>query len=246
MDLAFDYLFGLKSDPTQVAAVDRSYWFDVLDKMGAASILEAIAGGRLPSEIAISNRVPLTFFHEWVSESIQSDALERAMVIHAEVCVIKAQLVLLADVGSPQEAAMKRDLSQQLKWQAERAHSEGWGPPGKSEPAPPALHLNINWGGMAGRPPVIEAYAVPTQQPVQITDAHRFDPFALPAESEAYADTLDEAYGPSPSESEPASVPTASFILASLPPFERVFGHTASLTRNTSERVADRQHGASE
>lgn len=224
LDIAFDYLFGLKSDPLHVGALDKDYWFGVLDAMGTPAILEAIAGGRIPSEIAISNRIPLLFFRQWMGERIDKDSLAEAMSVHAEVLVLKSQITLLADAASPQDAAMKRDLSGQLRWQAERADSKAWGPPGKSEAAPPALQLNVSWHAPGSAGPVTHGVTIEAQA------TKATNPFELPMLAEAQMPEFE-------------TPPThAQFILSQLPDFSTTFGQPPRRRREATDGLRDRNN----
>lgn len=145
----WELLFASKHDFSDVAARPREEWFELLDNIGEDVVLETVASGRLPAEIALSNRIPLMVFREWFEERVNTDRLKVAARSHAEVAVLKSTLSLSAAPDSPADAAVQKELSARYAWIAERMDPERWGPPQKKDAAPPSVNIVFNMGKSA-------------------------------------------------------------------------------------------------
>lgn len=143
----WDLLFASKNDfDTATSQVTRDEWLARLDEIGEETVLETVAAGRLPVEIAISNRIPMMLFREWMEKRVDPERLKAAARSHAEVSVLKSQLSLAAAPETPAEAAVQKELSHRYAWVAERMDPERWGPPQKKEAPLPTVSIVMQLG----------------------------------------------------------------------------------------------------
>jgi len=140
----WELLFASKQDFTTAGKRSPEEWLAVLDEIGVEAVLETVASGRLPVEIALSNRIPMMLFREWFERAVDPERLKTAMRSHAEIAVLKSQLSLAAAPETPAEAAVQKELSVRYAWVAERLHAEKWGPPQKKTEAPPVVNIVFN------------------------------------------------------------------------------------------------------
>lgn len=137
-------------------AIDPEYWFAKLDNIGAPAICEMIARGALRADIAMDLKVPLTVLAEWCENNIGTGDMQRALAMHAEVCVMKARLLLSATSLSPTESAQAKLLADRLFLHAERLHRTVWAPTVRDVSTPAAVMVNVNIPGY-GQGPAIGA-----------------------------------------------------------------------------------------
>lgn len=154
----WEMLFASQADFAPVLPHGREHYFALLDGIGVDTVLEFIASGRLPVELALSNGIPRIIFAEWMDDRVDKAKLKVAMRSHAQVAVLKSQLALQATPDSPAEATVQKELSIRLAWTAERMDPETWGTARKDDRQPPAVNISLNLGG-----------APPEQLPTDIT-----------------------------------------------------------------------------
>lgn len=133
-----------------IPSTDETYWFARFDAIGPHAVLEHIAAGRLPIEIAVENEFPLILFKRWMDKAIDPAQLQEAFSIKAEWMLVKAN-VMLAEMtpANPAEATIMKTAADRMQWLAERLDSKRWGPPGKSAERPPAVVIEMNLGDLA-------------------------------------------------------------------------------------------------
>lgn len=134
-------------------AIDPYYWFGKLDNIGAPALCEMIARGALRADIALSLEVPLTLLAEWCENNISSADMNRALRMHAEVCVMKGRILLATVNLSPADSAQARVLADRLFLHAERIDRLGWSPSAKETSTPPPVLVQVNLPGYGVPPP---------------------------------------------------------------------------------------------
>ncbi len=135
----WEQMFNMQERLPAVPAKGRDFWYQFLDDLGVDEVLEFIARGNLPNELALANDIPLVFFREWCEKRISRPAWKLAMKSYGEVCVLKAQLALLPTPENAAEAAVQKELAAQYRWTAERADPEQWAPPKGDTKAIPSV-----------------------------------------------------------------------------------------------------------
>jgi hypothetical protein len=146
----------------------KDWWMDWLDAVGVDNVLERIASGMLPVEIAFCNGVPLMVMNEWLRTRVPPDRLTEAWSVHAEVLLLRAQLGITQDADTPGEAQLIKAECDRFAWMAERLDSRRWGPPGKAAEKPPLVAIELNIAGAAGGAQVfhtVDASAVEVTAP---------------------------------------------------------------------------------
>lgn len=151
----FDELFEKRSHLPTKPHSDRVQAFMKMDSAGKQVVLELIASGRLPNEIAIELGVPITYFWEWVEQNIAPEELATVRRQAAESFVLKSILPLTVSFDSPGHASMARALSDQMRWIAERLDPARWGNNKASGPVAPAVTLVFE--GVGDTPITIDA-----------------------------------------------------------------------------------------
>ena len=136
-------------------AIDPEYWFDKLDAVGAPAVCEMIARGSLIADVALYLKVPLTVFAEWCENNIGATEMNRALRMHAQVCVMKGRLLLSTLGLTPAERDQAKVLAERLFTHAERIDRMGWAPSVKETSTPAAVMVNVNIPGY-GQGPVID------------------------------------------------------------------------------------------
>jgi len=138
--------------------VARGYYEQKMAEFGVDMVLEHIASGRMPNEIALEQGWPITYFREWVASTIPPDRLSDARAACAETLMVQSRLCLLPDMGNA-GAIRQKALSENLRWTVERLDPENWGPKRKTETAPPAVTITFD-----GMPDPLE-HKTPTPTP---------------------------------------------------------------------------------
>lgn len=155
----WEILFASKEDFLEGERRPKEEWIALLDEFGEDGVLEVVASGRMPVEIAISNRIPMMIFREWMDKNVSADRMLTAMRSAGEVNVLKSQLALAAQPANPAEAALQKELSHRYAWLAERADPERWGPPRNKGDAPPMVNIVFNTSGKVQAAPSAEQIA---------------------------------------------------------------------------------------
>lgn len=172
----WELLFASKEDFHEGEQRPREEWIALLDEFGEDGVLEVVASGRMPVEIAISNRIPMMVFREWMDKNVSADRMLTAQRSFAEVSILKSQLSLAAQPANPAEAALQKELSNRYAWLAERADPEKWGPPRQKNDAPPMVNIVFNMDKVQAAPSeeqiakVIEAQAINVSTPDELLD----------------------------------------------------------------------------
>jgi hypothetical protein len=171
----------------------REWWLDWLDAVGVDAVLEKIASGMLPVEIAFCNDVPLMVMNEWLRTRVPPDRLSEAWAVHAEVLLLRAQLGITQDADSPGEAQLIKAECDRFAWMAERLDSRRWGPPGKSAEKPPLVAIELNISGAAQGRQVFQTIDAAPVAPHAGAPTDALDLLAAPAAAPTMGD-LDEAF----------------------------------------------------
>lgn len=172
----WELLFASKEDFHEGEQRPREEWIAMLDEFGEEGVLEVVASGRMPVEIAISNRIPMMVFREWMDKNVSADRMLTAQRSFAEVSILKSQLSLAAQPANPAEAALQKELSNRYAWLAERADPEKWGPPRQKNDAPPMVNIVFNMDKVQAAPSeeqiakVIEAQAITVRTDDELLD----------------------------------------------------------------------------
>jgi hypothetical protein len=201
----WELLFASKEDFHEGQSRPTEEWIAMLDEFGESGVLEVVASGRMPVEIAISNRIPMMVFREWMDKNVSAERLLTAQRSAAEVNILKSQLALAAQPANPAEAALQKELSHRYAWLAERADPEKWGPPRNKNDAPPMVSIVFNMDKVQAAPSaeqiakVIEAQAINVRTDDELIDeaqAPRVKPKGIPPpRREAPALAMPEGFG---------------------------------------------------
>lgn len=171
-------LFAQRKKLPAIPVRNREHWFQILDDITPDAVLGYIAEGNLPIELAIDNGIPPLYLREWMAERLDPKRLQLAMASHAEAAVLKATLVNSALPDDPAEATAQKELAASLRWQAERANPDRWGPPRKSDAAPPPVNIVLNIPRLQQEKvidhdqPVTAAPALPIRRPAEDWPVH--------------------------------------------------------------------------
>jgi len=130
-----------------VAPGDKARVYAMLDEIGADAILEHIASGFLPVELAVANKFPLLTLQDWLTERVEPERLVRAVSTCAEVFMVKAMLPLTVKPGSNAEAIVNTRLSEVMMKVAEKLDPTKWGNKVDKRTAGDGNMLVINVGG---------------------------------------------------------------------------------------------------
>jgi hypothetical protein len=117
---------GAEAIPT--IRMDKHAVFRLLNNVGKAMVLEQIATGQLPNEVALHYGVPILVFREWLEQNVQEAEMMAARVACAESLQLKATLVLSADLKNPAEASQAKALAERFSEQAKSIDPKGWSP----------------------------------------------------------------------------------------------------------------------
>jgi hypothetical protein len=176
-----DMLFAQEYTPRA-----RSLTYEVtkerLDGIGKNMILEGMASGLLPNELALMYNVPLLMFRKWVIESIPDEEFREAMRVSAETLMAIAKRVLTLDPDSAAQGAQLRAYSDRLVQVAERLDAEAWAQQKAKGDAPPSVMINIQ-GDVPGLAHVFNSannhgQAVPAVTPPLVVEAGK--PIIIP------------------------------------------------------------------
>jgi hypothetical protein len=130
--------------------------FAKLDEVGESVILELIASGRLPNEIAIEYEVPVLHLREWMNKNIDPADLNDARQAAAESFVLKSVLPLTVTFESPGEAAMAKELALRMWEIAGRMDPDRWGNNKAVGAGAPAVTLVFEGVSSDGAPKAID------------------------------------------------------------------------------------------
>lgn len=108
-------------------------------------VLEAVANGRLLSEIAAHYDVPTLAFHLWVEAHIDPTAMERAKRVGAESLMVAARTLRAEFPSGSVDAQYLNRFAGHCERVAERMDPAVWGPP-KVAQGGASVVLNLNFG----------------------------------------------------------------------------------------------------
>lgn len=117
---------GAEAIPT--IRMDKQAVFQLLSNVGKTMVLEQIATGQLPNEVALHYGVPILVFREWLDQNVQEAEMVAARVACAESLQLKATLVLSANLKNPAEASQAKALAERFSEQAKAIDAKGWSP----------------------------------------------------------------------------------------------------------------------
>lgn len=122
----------------------------VLNRVGAAEILENVAAGRTMAAIARSLNVSPIEFRRWVERNIPATDMEEAARSAAEHYVDEAIGVARSPALTPVDVQRNKHLADRLLWMAERLHPQKWAPPAKQTENAPPVSITLNMPGVDG------------------------------------------------------------------------------------------------
>lgn len=126
-------------------ATTPEYYDQFMEYLGVDFLLNTIAAGQLPAEIAVDLNIPVRTLTTWLNSRTGPEDRERARELCAESLVVKSNAVLLLPCVDSQEVAMAREYSKRLAWTAERLDSNMWGPPRPSAAeVAPTFSITVN------------------------------------------------------------------------------------------------------
>ena len=108
-------------------------------------VLEAVANGRLVSEIAAHYDVPTLAFHNWVNSHIDPTDLEHAKRVGAESLMVAARTLRAEAPEGTVDAQYLNRFAAHCERVAERMDPAAWGPP-KVAQGGASVVLNLNFG----------------------------------------------------------------------------------------------------
>jgi hypothetical protein len=159
----------IMSPSTQAMPLDMSQAMvdHVLNRMGAALILEDLARGNLPNALAIRYNVPVIKFRRWLERNTTAEDLSEAMTYAAESMVVKAHTVLTHEPASGPAGAMVRAFADRAMEIAGKLQPVEWGNQKEQQGAGNAIQINIV-GDIPGLEALKSANPAPTPLPIPL------------------------------------------------------------------------------
>ena len=134
----------LKSTPVwQINAMPYQRVKRELDAFGIENILELVAGGILPNEIAARLEYPIIDFNRWFKATVSKAELQDVLKLAAQSMVIKADLTLKVNPRNNVEGAALKAHADHLMKVAERIDSSTWGPQKVTDAPAAAVTINV-------------------------------------------------------------------------------------------------------
>ena len=190
---------------------DKAEVWKLLDTVGVARVCERIATGMLPNEVALDLGVPIMMFRRWLEDQLPMDQSDAVRAAAAESLMLKAQLVLSAQLKTPAEASQAKALAAQFTEMAKAMDPKSWSPAHlEAQRRPPSVSITfVSDSGtttISGRPvPADERpHAAPPSVPPDALDTVAYQPLEpeIPATEVA-------SRGPAPhADSAPSPAPT--------------------------------------
>jgi hypothetical protein len=153
-------------------------------------VLEAVANGRLLSEIAAHYDIPTRAFHLWADGHIDPTDMERAKRIGAETLMVAARTLRAEFPDGSNDAQYLNRYAAHCERVAERMDPAAWGPP-KVAQGGASVVLNLNFGN--GDTRTVNTEAVEDAEVVPVfgdAPMQGMEPLAL-EEDEGVDPTLD-------------------------------------------------------
>ena len=143
-----------KSQASDVAPVKtEAEAVQLLNDIGTSTILENIAHGSLPFELALKFDVPVLVFRKWLTQNVTTAQMSESKNACAEAMMYRAQLALTQVPRSGPEGTIIKAYADRLTSMAERLDPRQWGPPKTTEPPAPPVVINIT-----GEVPGLDAF----------------------------------------------------------------------------------------
>lgn len=194
----FNTLLGARgAEELAVTVGNDAAVFQTLDIVGRDMIMEQLATGRLPAEVALMYQVPILSFRRWMADRITDIEMDAVREAAAESLQLKALLTLSADLQNPAQASQAKALSERMARISESLDPKGWNP-NHAEPRTVLPSITIAFNGlgitldMTQQPPVSSPHVQPRAVAGSVFDAlHADNPEQDPSSPEA--SVLDSA-----------------------------------------------------